>query len=212
MLAVEYAQHSVLAEQVRHDRDAQIDLAAVDSDLEAAVLRDTALGDVEFRDHLHARQHLMCGFEAIDTLDDLEHAVDAVLDDQPAALRFQVDVARLGLQRIVDGRVHQPYDRAVGGADIGDRYRQRQRVVLGGGHGAQGRRRPSHASTFLPASGTRAGRRRRPAPRQGHFALCRRSRCVAQARVRASSGSASTSSRRCAASVTATHSRCVAST
>ena len=66
MLTVEYAQHGVLAKQVRHDRHAQVDLAAVDGDLEAAVLRDATLGNVEFRDDLDARQHLMCGFEPVD--------------------------------------------------------------------------------------------------------------------------------------------------
>ena len=49
---VENAKHGVFAVAGWHDRDAQIDEAALVPHAEAAVLRDAALGDVEIAHHL----------------------------------------------------------------------------------------------------------------------------------------------------------------
>src|SRR5215475_2315899 len=54
-LLVEHAQDRVFAEDARDDRDAEIDRAILEGDLEAAVLRHAPLRDVELRHHLDAR-------------------------------------------------------------------------------------------------------------------------------------------------------------
>jgi hypothetical protein len=66
-------------------------------------LKRPSCGNIEFGDDLDARQHLVRHFEAVDAPDYIQHAVDAVLDHQAAALRFEVDVAGVGFQRVVDG-------------------------------------------------------------------------------------------------------------
>ncbi len=106
--AIQYPQHRVLAEHARHHRDAEVDLAACLSAmlvacLEAAVLRHATLGDVQLGQHFDAREHVVRGLQALDPLDHLQHAVDPVLDRQAAAVRFEMDVAGQGLERIVNG-------------------------------------------------------------------------------------------------------------
>ena len=54
---VEDPQHDALAVHRRHGRDAQVDLLALHAQLDAAVLRQPALGDVEVRHDLDARDH-----------------------------------------------------------------------------------------------------------------------------------------------------------
>ena len=51
----EQAQHHFFAVHGRHDRNAQVDGRAANGDLDAAVLRQPALGDVEAGHDLEAR-------------------------------------------------------------------------------------------------------------------------------------------------------------
>ena len=52
--AIEHAQDNAFAELRRQSRDAQIDAATGDVFLDAAVLRQAALGDVHVRHHFDA--------------------------------------------------------------------------------------------------------------------------------------------------------------
>ena len=89
--AVEDAQHDALAVQRRQGRDAQVDLLAHHPQLDAAVLRQAALGDVELGHDLDARDDR--GLQpARRRLDVVEHAVDAVADLDLVLERLDVDV------------------------------------------------------------------------------------------------------------------------
>jgi hypothetical protein len=74
--AIEEAEHDRLAKHRRHGRDPEIELTRLETDADAAVLRATALGDVELREKLDARDdgvvELRWWFERGD-----EDAVDA---------------------------------------------------------------------------------------------------------------------------------------
>ena len=88
-------------------RDPHVDRGSTRRDeLEAAVLRQAALGDVESRHHLHARgdgggeRRRVAGPPR-------QHAVDAQPDPERAVVRLDVDVAgaspdRLGKQRVTN--------------------------------------------------------------------------------------------------------------
>jgi len=109
-LLVEYAQHRVLAVNVGHDRHAEIDRPPPVERLEAPVLGDAPLGDVELGKNLHPGNGLLGLLGVLDELDLREDAVDAELDHQPRRDRFQVNVARAYHQRVAQGRAHQPHD------------------------------------------------------------------------------------------------------
>src|SRR5262249_19383587 len=118
-LAVEDPENRVLAVDARHHRDAEVDLATslpaiAVARLEAAVLRHAALGDVELRHHLDARDHLLGELASRHVLHAGQHAVDAVLDGEPGAGGLEVHVARARLQRVVERRGHQAHHGAVG--------------------------------------------------------------------------------------------------
>ena len=121
MLAIEHAQHGVLAKQVGHDRNAKVDVAFIDDNLEPPVLRHPPLGDVEFGNDLHPGDCLVRDFNVVDLLDDLQHTIKAVLDHHAASLSLEVDVARPGAQGVVQRRVDKTDHGALGGVDVGDR-------------------------------------------------------------------------------------------
>ena len=64
-----------------HDGDAEVDEAALVADAEAAVLGDAALGDVELAHDLDAGEDGVVMLAGDGGHGGLEHAVDAVLDD-----------------------------------------------------------------------------------------------------------------------------------
>ncbi len=102
---------AVLAVDRRHDRDAEVDRASPDAQLEAPVLRDALLGDVELRHDLDARDDGAV-VPLVDRLHRLvEHAVDPVLDDDDVLLRLDVDVRGAALDRVEDDRVDELDDR-----------------------------------------------------------------------------------------------------
>ena len=82
----------------------------ISAELDAAVLRQAALGDVELRHDLDARDDR--GLQpARRRLDVVQHAVDAVADLELVLERLDVDVGRALLDGAVDEHVHQPDDR-----------------------------------------------------------------------------------------------------
>ena len=85
---------------------------------DAAVLRLSALCDVELREHLQARRD---GHREPlrDPLHLVEDAVDAEPDDERVLLRVEVDVRGAVLGRLEDDRVHEPDERRVGDAVVG---------------------------------------------------------------------------------------------
>ena len=110
---VEEPQHHLLAEERRQRRDAEVHLpAASHLELDAAVLRQPPLGDVQLghdlepRDdrvaQLHRRLHHF-----------VEHAVDAVADAELLLVGLDVDVRRVALDGVGEDQVHELDDRGV---------------------------------------------------------------------------------------------------
>ena len=109
-LLVEQTQHDALAAQRRHRRHAHVDLAILQPQPNAAVLRQPALGDVELRHDL-------------ETADDrggemrrrrrrvLQHAVDAIAHAQSVLIALEVHVRRARVERLDEQQVHEAHDR-----------------------------------------------------------------------------------------------------
>jgi hypothetical protein len=98
-----------------HDGNAEIDEAALVAHAEAAVLRDAALGDIQFAHHLDAGKDggvpvLGEGLHGV-----LQHAVNAVLHDNFGIARFDVNVTGAALE----GREDDGVDQADDGAHAG---------------------------------------------------------------------------------------------
>ena len=89
--------------------NAQIHLAAQRLDLDAAVLRQPALGDVQLGHQLDARDHGGLQFARRRVLI-VEHAIHAIADAEFFFERLQVDVAGALFNRGSDDRVHQADD------------------------------------------------------------------------------------------------------
>ena len=106
---VEQPEHDAFAEAGRHERDADVDVPPGDAEPDATVLREATLGDVEPRHDLHPRGQgcVHAGGRGEDAVED---AVDAESHGSRALEGFEVDVARAGLHRLEEERVHQPDD------------------------------------------------------------------------------------------------------
>ena len=102
-------------------RDAEVDGAAGDGDRDAAVLRDAALGDVEVRHDLDARDD-GGGHGDVRGLHLVERAVHAVADLEVLLERLDVDVGRAVHDALVEDHVHELDDgvRVRGGVEGGD--------------------------------------------------------------------------------------------
>src|SRR5947209_11558164 len=95
-LLVEHPQHRILAVNVGHDRDAEIDRPPPVERLEASVLGDAPLGDVELGEDLHAGDGLLGLLGVLDELDLREDAVDAEQIGR-ASCRERVEVWVVGV-------------------------------------------------------------------------------------------------------------------
>src|SRR5581483_9280247 len=104
---VEHTEHRILAVNRRHDGDAKIDGAPVVLDAEAAILRDTAFGNIELAHDLDSRNdgRVMLFSDRGHGL--RQHAVDAELDTDGAVARFDVNVTGAALLRGENGGIHQ---------------------------------------------------------------------------------------------------------
>src|SRR4051812_19875303 len=113
---VEESHDDLLAEERRADGDAEVHLASLaELELDAAVLREAALGDVQLghdlqtagdgRLQLHGRLHRL-----------EEHAVHAVADAEVLLVGLDVDVGGALLDGVEEDEVHELDDRRVGGA------------------------------------------------------------------------------------------------
>src|SRR5262249_50968964 len=108
--AVEQTHDYALAVRGGHGRDADVHVLAGQLDADAAVLRQTLLGDVQPGHDLDARDdHRL---EALGRRDDVvEDAVDAEAHRQVALERLDVDVAGAVLDRLEEERIDQLDDR-----------------------------------------------------------------------------------------------------
>ena len=105
--------------QHRDDRDADVHLRVVDPDLDAAVLRQPLLGDVQVAENLDARHDGR--LEALDLRRHrhvLQHAVNAVADAELVLERLEVDVRGPQLDRVPQDLVDEADDRGVLGRAV----------------------------------------------------------------------------------------------
>ena len=103
-LLVQDADDGVLAVHGRHDGDAEVDGAAADLHAEAAVLGDPLLRDVQLGHDLDAaddRGVVLLGHRLHGRL---QHAVDAVLDDDLGVAGLDVDVRGAAVEGVEDRR------------------------------------------------------------------------------------------------------------
>src|SRR5579871_100701 len=123
---VEDAKHGVFAVAGRHDGDTQVNKAAFVFHAEAAVLRNTALGNVEIAEHLDARNDGRMPVFGNGRHGVLENAVNTVFDGDFAVTRFNVNVACAALEGGEDDGFDQFNDGARGGvsrnAIAGERF------------------------------------------------------------------------------------------
>ena len=101
---VKDTEHDALPELGRERRDAEVDRLAGDLTLDAAVLGNAALGDVQVGKDLDARGDRE-GEMARRRLHLVKGPVDAVADLEILLEGFEVDVAGLGLDRAVEDQV-----------------------------------------------------------------------------------------------------------
>ena len=138
--AIQQAHDDAFAVQRRQRGDAQIHFAAERLDLDAAVLRQAALGDVELGHQLHARDHgglqLARRWVLI-----VQHAVNAIADAELFFERLQVNVAGALFDRGSDDGVHQADDRRFAGhvAQVFQIFRHLAGLELEIRFGARGR-------------------------------------------------------------------------
>ena len=107
---VEDAQHDTFAELRRQGRDAQVNLSSAQRDLDAPVLRDAALGDVEVGEHLQPRgdrQRQRAGRRR----HFVERTIDAVADLELVLKRLEVDVRSLVADGLANHEIYKPDDR-----------------------------------------------------------------------------------------------------
>ena len=110
--AVENTDDDLFPSGRRQRRHAQVDARAVHVHPRPTVLRTQPIGDVQFGHDLHAR------YERDADRARKHHcltkdAIDAIVDDDDAFLRLEVDVGRTALDAFGDDVVHQLDDRAL---------------------------------------------------------------------------------------------------
>ena len=102
--AVEQAHDDRLAVLGRHAGDAHVDVLLPHLDVEAAVLRQAPLGDVEPRHQLEALSHRR-GYLGVGLGLRLQKAVDPEADVQSLLVRFDVDIGCPRLDRVLEHRL-----------------------------------------------------------------------------------------------------------
>src|SRR5215468_3470983 len=111
LLLVEDADHRVFAVDRGHDRNAEVDAPALNAHAETPVLRDAALGDVEFGHDLDARDDRLMMADVYGVARLVERAVDAVAHDHVGVSRLEVDVGGAFFERGEDDGVYELDDR-----------------------------------------------------------------------------------------------------
>ena len=113
LVFVEQTHDDLFAEQRRQTRDAEVDLFGLpvvgEADLDASVLREPLLGDVELRHDLQPRRDRVAELHRR-RHDVVQDAVDAEAHAEFLLVRLDVNVARTLLNRRHQHEVHQPDD------------------------------------------------------------------------------------------------------
>ena len=111
---VQHAEHGIFAMHCGHDGDAEVNQPPLVADPEAAVLGNAALGNVQLAHDLDAAENGGVVLACDGRHGRLQHAVDAVLDDQRIVVGFDVNIGGAALESGEDGGIDQADD----GADV----------------------------------------------------------------------------------------------
>ena len=115
LAGVEDPQHRRLALHQRHHGDANVDVAVLEVEADAAVLRQAPLGDVQLAHDLDSRDHGR-GLAARHARRVRHHAVDAVADgERPVVEGVEVHVGGAAIDGLRDDRAHEADRRSVVG-------------------------------------------------------------------------------------------------
>src|SRR5689334_19855090 len=109
---VEDAKNRVFAVASGHDGHAQVDVAAFILHAEAAVLRNAALGDIQFAQDFYAREHGRMMFLGDGLHGVLQDAVDAVLHGHFRVAGLNMDIAGSTFESSKDDGFNQAHHRA----------------------------------------------------------------------------------------------------
>ena len=90
---VQQPQHRVFSKDAGHDGHPKVHAALVQREAESAVLWNAAFGDVQLRQHLDPRDHLLRALRVVQASEADHHAVLAQLDTHARAIALKVDVA-----------------------------------------------------------------------------------------------------------------------
>lgn len=112
--AVEHAHDDAFAVDGGQGGHAQVDFVALDAGLDATVLRQAALGDVEVGKQLDARGD-GSGKRGFGHFGTMQYAIDAVADVDAVFVGFDVDVGRAQVDDAGNDLVDQPDDGRLGG-------------------------------------------------------------------------------------------------
>ena len=130
--AIEEAQHDAFAMDRRHGRDAQVELPCLEAHANASVLRASTLGDVELREKLDSRDDRLMKVRRW-FWRGRQDAVEAKARRQTTARCLEMNVARGGIVRVANEKIHIADDRRlireiadVGGEIIGRRFSARE--------------------------------------------------------------------------------------
>ncbi len=115
-LLVKYPDDRILAEDTRHDGDAEVDGTPADAHLESTVLGHPPLGDVELAHDLDTGDDRSLETTVEGLGGAVENAVDAIFDINAVLPGFDMDVAGALVEGVIEGRIDETNDRAgVGG-------------------------------------------------------------------------------------------------
>ena len=129
---IQHPHHDAFAVDGGHGRNAQVQFAALDPDLDAAVLRQAPLRNVEVRQQLDARadRSAVLGRHDLRRMND---AIDAVAHMKTVVERLEVNVGSAKLDHPPDDGVDQPDHRRLAG-EIFQVLDEITRVVQADGH------------------------------------------------------------------------------
>ena len=115
LLLVEEAERDALGVDRRDGGDADVEGVVAGAVVDAAVLGEALLGDIEARHDLEARDDgVLVAEEVLRHGHGHEEAVHAVADAELALLGFKMDVGRGVVDRLLDHLAHETHDGGIG--------------------------------------------------------------------------------------------------
>ena len=143
---VQHPDHRILAKHARHDGQTKVDVAALHPQLEATILRQSPLTDIQLGHHLQARDQLLGNGDIGNALQGQHHAIDTIADVHANGGALHMDIAGALLQAIEQQRIqHADHRIAFLGQPLCREFMQRRlRSIL-----EQAGLQPGHGTVLL---------------------------------------------------------------